>query len=71
MLKRTDPTQTQAWEQLSGHFQAIKDVHMKDLFAQDRGRFATFSTQFEDILVDYSKNRITAETLELLVQLAR
>jgi len=71
VLKRIDPTQTQAWKQLEEHFAVLKDVHMKDLFAQDHDRFATFSAQFEDILVDYSKNRITAETLELLVQLAR
>jgi glucose-6-phosphate isomerase len=71
MLKRVDPTQTQAWEQLSGHFQTLKDVHMKTLFAQDQERFAKCSTQFEEILLDYSKNRITTETLELLVQLAR
>ncbi|UCD50356.1 MAG: glucose-6-phosphate isomerase, partial [Phycisphaerales bacterium] len=71
MLKRIDPTQTQAWKQLEAHFQGLKDTHMKDLFAQDPQRFATFSTRFEDILVDYSKNRITAETLELLVQLAQ
>jgi len=71
VLKRIDPTQTEAWEQLGGHFEAVKDVHMKDLFARHKDRFAKFSTQFEDILVDYSKNRITAETLELLVQLAR
>jgi len=71
VLKRIDPTQTKAWKQLTAHFEAVEDVHMKDLFARDRERFTKFSTQFEDILVDYSKNRITAETLELLLQLAR
>ena len=71
MLGRTDPTQTQAWKQLADHFETVKDVHMKDLFAKDRDRFSAFSTQFEDILVDYSKNRITRETLELLLRLAR
>lgn len=71
MLGRTDPTRTQAWKQLADHFETVKDVHMKKLFAQDRDRFAAFSTQFEDILVDYSKNRITRETLELLLGLAR
>jgi len=71
VLKRIDPTQTQGWQKLQAHFQAVKDVHMKTLFADDPQRFATFSTRFEDILVDYSKNRITAETLDLLLQLAR
>ena len=71
MLKRIDPTQTKAWKELETHFQALKDVHIKELFAQDKDRFAAFSTTFEKMLVDYSKNRITAETLELLLQLAR
>lgn len=71
MLNRVDPTGTPAWKNLSRHFETIKDEHMKTMFADDPERFARFSTRFEEILVDYSKNRITAETLELLVTLAR
>jgi len=71
MLQRIDPTQTQVWEELSGHFETLKNVHIKTLFAKEEDRFAKFSTQFEEILVDYSKNRITTETLGLLLQLAR
>jgi glucose-6-phosphate isomerase len=70
MLQRVDPTQTPAWEKLRRHFDNIKDVHMKDLFAQGPDRIAKFSTQFEDVLVDYSKNRITEETSNLLLELA-
>ncbi len=71
MLGRVNPRQTKAWEKLGSHFEVVKDQRMKDLFDQDKDRFARFSTQFEDILVDYSKNRITSETLGLLMNLAR
>ncbi|MCF7958468.1 MAG: glucose-6-phosphate isomerase [Phycisphaerae bacterium] len=70
MLHRANPTQTVAWKKLTDHFNAIKETRMLDLFAQDPGRFEAFSTRFEDILIDYSKNRITQETLDLLLQLA-
>ncbi|MEL6695862.1 MAG: glucose-6-phosphate isomerase [Bacteroidota bacterium] len=70
MLNTTHPTQSAAWEKLQAHFQDMKDVHMKDLFAQDPARFQQFSLQFEDILLDYSKNRITADTLQALQELA-
>ena len=70
MLPKTDPTQTQSWQKLKQHFAEIKDVHMKDLFASDPDRFKKFHLQFNDILVDYSKNRVTDKTLELLLDLA-
>lgn len=70
MLKRQNPTETAAWAALQEHFSNIKDSHLKDLFAQNANRFNNFSIQFEDILVDYSKNRITEETLNLLLDLA-
>ena len=60
-----------AWAALEQHYQAVKDVQMRDLFAQDASRFDKFSLRFGDILFDYSKNRITAETLPLLFNLAR
>lgn len=71
MLQRVDPTKTRAWEELGFHFEAMRDVHMRDLFAQDPERFKRFSLSFEEMLLDYSKNRITAEILDLLVKLAR
>ena len=70
MLHKINPTETQNWKKLTAHFETMKDVHMRDLFTQDPARFKTFSFQFNDILVDVSKNRITAETLELLYGLA-
>ena len=70
MLKRINPTKTEAWQALTEHFSNIENVHIKDLFALNKDRFQQFSTTFEDIFLDYSKNRITEETLELLVQLA-
>jgi len=65
-----DPTKTGNWNRLLGHYERIRDVHMRALFADDPGRFERFSIRFGDILVDFSKNRITEETLELLLDLA-
>jgi len=70
MMNKVDPTKTTSWIKLQDHFQQIKDHHMKDLFAQDPERFSKFSIQYNDILVDFSKNRITHETLEHLLELA-
>ena len=67
----THPTQLSAWQALQAHYEAIKDVHMRDLFAADPHRFDRFSLRFDDILFDYSKNRITEETMALLFDLAR
>ena len=70
MLNRQNPTETKAWKKLDAHFHLLKERHMKELFAEDPERFEDFSLKFEDILVDYSKNRITRETLSLLLNLA-
>ena len=71
MLNKINPAKTESWQNLNDHFTKIKDVHMRDLFVKDPERFRKFSIQFNDILVDYSKNRITEETLDLLLELAR
>ena len=71
MLERIDPTTTQAWENLNSHFAKMKDVEMRDLFSGSADRFDEFSLKFKDILVDYSKNRISSETMSLLFSLAR
>jgi glucose-6-phosphate isomerase len=60
-----------AWMALGWHYQELEHLHMRDLFAQDPQRFDRFSLRFEDILFDFSKNRITERTLELLLDLAR
>ncbi len=70
MLPQIDPTATAAWKKLSAHFEAIRPVHLRSLFAADPGRFERFSIRLGDILVDYSKNRITTETMGHLIELA-
>ena len=55
---------------LQTHYQTIKDTHLRELFAQDPQRFTRFSLQVGALFLDYSKNRMTAETLTLLLQLA-
>ena len=70
-MKNINPTQTKAWKALEAHFAANKDRQIKDLFAADPKRFDNFSTTFGgEILVDYSKNIISEETLKLLTDLA-
>ncbi|CCQ72446.1 glucose-6-phosphate isomerase [Magnetospira sp. QH-2] len=66
----SDLTQTSAWQALQAHAEAMTHVHMRDLFAEDPGRFETFSLRLGDMLVDYSKNRITGETMDKLFALA-
>jgi len=63
--------QSDAWKALDEHYQHMVGVHMRDLFAQDSERFKRHSLKFNDILVDFSKNIINAETLSLLMKLAR
>ncbi|WP_116124653.1 glucose-6-phosphate isomerase [Lewinella sp. IMCC34183] len=70
MLSTLNPTTTLSWKELEIHAHEMQQRHMKDLFAQDPERFASLSQQFEDILVDYSKNILTQETLDLLTRLA-
>lgn len=72
MLKTVNPTQTAAWKALQSHFEQVKDVTMTSLFANDSQRAEKFSLTFnEQILVDYSKNRVTQETLDKLQALAK
>ncbi|HEM7544656.1 TPA: glucose-6-phosphate isomerase [Providencia rettgeri] len=71
-MRSINPSQTAAWRALEQHFAQMKNVHMRDLFAQDKDRFTHFSATFDgQILVDFSKNRITQETLEHLLVLAK
>jgi glucose-6-phosphate isomerase len=59
-----------AWQALQEHQRGMAEVHMRDLFAQDPQRFERFSLRMGDILFDYSKNRVTQETMKLLCNLA-
>lgn len=70
MLPKINPTETKAWKELELHFSEIKDIHMRDLFQRDSNRFNNFSIREKDFVFDYSKNRITDITLELLLKLA-
>lgn len=69
MFPKINPSKTAAWKALLAHYSDMKKVQMKDLFEQDPKRFEKMSIQFSDILFDYSKNIITDETLEKLLQL--
>jgi glucose-6-phosphate isomerase len=70
MLPKVNPITTKSWQILGRHYVKMKKVHMKTLFAENPQRFEKFSSRFNDMLIDYSKNRITEETLKLLIALA-
>ena len=69
-LPNNNPTKTIAWQQLTDHFIEIKDVKIQDLY-KDEARKNDFSLRLNDLSVDFSKNRITSKTLNLLVDLAK
>jgi glucose-6-phosphate isomerase len=64
------PTGSQAWQALADHHGKIKDTHLRQLFADDAGRAARFTAEGAGLILDYSKNRITDATMQLLVRLA-
>lgn len=69
-LKSIDPTTTQAWKYLEEHYQNQNQKHLKSLFSEDPERATRFTLEWKDFLVDFSKNRITGETLDQLLALA-
>ncbi|BGI51211.1 MAG: glucose-6-phosphate isomerase [Arsenophonus endosymbiont of Ceratovacuna japonica] len=70
-MENINPSLTLAWHKLAEHYQEIKNIHMRDLFINDVNRFTKFSLIFNNkILVDFSKNRITNNTLQKLLNLA-
>lgn len=69
-LNTINPTRTEAWSKLRQHFNEIKETQMKNLFLNDSNRKKNLSLEFEDLHLDFSKNRVTDETMDLLVQLA-
>ena len=69
MLSKHNPAETKSWQRLTMHYLSMQAVHLNELFQEDPSRFEKFHTQFEDILIDYSKNIITEETLQLLKSL--
>ena len=70
-LQNTNPTTTAAWNKLQQHYDSMKEVHMKELFQKDDHRAQQFHLQWNDFLVDYSKNIINNETMDLLRDLAK
>lgn len=69
-MKNINPTETKAWLALTSHYKTVKSVHLKSLFNNDADRKNKFSINFNDFEFDYSKNRITEETLKYLLELA-
>ncbi|NLN33579.1 MAG: glucose-6-phosphate isomerase [Flavobacteriaceae bacterium] len=70
-LKKINPTHTNAWARLDDHFVEIEPKSLRELFENNPNRFEQFHIRFQDILFDYSKNRMDAETMKLLVELAK
>ncbi|HEY9185004.1 MAG TPA: glucose-6-phosphate isomerase, partial [Salegentibacter sp.] len=70
-MKNINPTQTTAWKKLTEHYKEVKDLEMKELFKEDSDRASEFTLHWEDLYVDFSKNRITSRTRDLLNELAR
>jgi glucose-6-phosphate isomerase len=64
-------TQSKAWQALQTHFPQVSTKQMRQMFQDDPSRFDKFSLRFNDILLDYSKNRVTSQTMQLLLDLAR
>ena len=70
-MQNINPTLTPAWSKLKNHYKNTHQKHLRELFAEDPDRFDRFSISLDDLLLDYSKNRIDADTMRLLFQLAR
>jgi len=70
MTEAVRPSETPAWRALQAHYEEIKDIHLRQLFADDSNRGERLTARGAGLYLDYSKNRITDETLRLLVQLA-
>jgi glucose-6-phosphate isomerase len=70
MLPNHNPTETTAWRKLETIFLTLQATHMRELFEEDPDRFKKFSLQFDDILVDFSKNILNDEALRALSELA-
>lgn len=69
-MQNINPTKTTAWKKLQEHYKKVGDKHLRQWFSEDSDRFSKFHVSWNDILFDFSKNRIDSETLELLVKLA-
>ena len=70
-MKQFDPTRLPEWKNLAKHYLQIKPLHLRELFAKDKSRAEKFTVEAEGLFLDYSKNRITAETMRRLLALTR
>lgn len=70
MLENVNPSKTAAWKKLKEHFKVMEFVQMQDLFASNSKRAEEFHILWDSLLLDFSKNKITSETLNLLLELA-
>ena len=69
-LQSINPTSLEAWNKLSDHFSESRNTHLKELFASDVNRASNFTLKWNDFLVDFSKNKISRKTIDLLIELA-
>ncbi|GAB5563617.1 MAG: glucose-6-phosphate isomerase [Winogradskyella sp.] len=69
-LKSINPTSTDAWKKLQSHFETIQTKHLKELFEEDTERVSKLTLNWDDFYVDFSKNRISEETIDVLIELA-
>ena len=69
-LPKINPTSTKAWEKLNSHFAQIQHISMQEMFANDASRASKFNIEWNDFLIDFSKNNINEETMLLLQELA-
>lgn len=69
-MKNINPTTTKAWKKLEEHFKTIENDHMREMFMKDSNRAGDLSLKWSDFYLDYSKNRMTSETKQLLLELA-
>ncbi|MGJ8714934.1 MAG: glucose-6-phosphate isomerase [Maribacter stanieri] len=69
-LDKINPQQTDIWKKLTAHYEETKGTHLRSLFSSDANRAEKFTLQWNDFLFDYSKNRISEKTMQLLLKLA-
>ncbi|WP_299800391.1 glucose-6-phosphate isomerase [uncultured Maribacter sp.] len=69
-LNKINPQQTDIWKKLTAHYEETKGTHLRGLFSSDEKRAEKFTLQWNDFLFDYSKNRISEETMRMLLKLA-
>ena len=70
LLPNINPTKTKSWQALEKHFQEIKSSQMQNVFEEDKDRTDRMKIEWQDFYLDYSKNRLTDQTISLLLNLA-